>query len=69
MESLQLPLSNVQLELLKLYATDLSEEDFDELRTTLAKFYANKSIQLANQVWEEKDLSNEDMDAWLHEKS
>ena len=69
MESLRLPLSNVQLELLKLYATDLSKEDFDELRTTLAKFYANKSIQLANQVWEEKDLSNEDMDAWLHEKS
>lgn len=64
---MQSPLSNVQLELLKLYATDLSEEDLKELKDTLAKFYAKKSIQLANRVWKEKGLTNEDMDAWLNE--
>jgi hypothetical protein len=67
MENLQPPLSNVQLELLKLYATDLSEEDMLELKDMLADFYAKKSIQLANQVWEEKGLTNEDMDSWLNE--
>lgn len=68
MENPTMPLTNVQLELLKLYATDLSEKDINELRDTLADFYAKKSIQLANQVWEEKGLSNEEMDAWLNEE-
>jgi hypothetical protein len=67
MEKLQPPLSNVQLELLKLYATDLSEKDMLELKDMLADFYAKKSIQLANQVWEEKGLTNEDMDIWLND--
>ena len=69
MENPTLPLTNVQLELLKLYATDLSEKDMNELRDTLAGFCAKKSIQLANQVWEEKKLSSEDMNDWLNEKS
>ena len=59
MEELPNPLTNVQLELLKLYATDLSDEDIKELKGTLADFYAKKSIRLANHVWEEKGLTNE----------
>ena len=62
------PPTNVQLELLKLYATDLSEDDLSELRDTLAHFYAKKSIKLADQVWEDKGLTNEDMDRWLNEE-
>lgn len=31
----------------------------------LAQFYADKSIKLANQVWDEKGLTDEDMDKWL----
>lgn len=50
MTELSLPLSNVQLELLKLYSTDLSEDDLKELKSLLARFYAEKSIKLANQV-------------------
>lgn len=68
MENLSQPLTNVQLELLKLYATDLSEEDLSELRDILADFYAKKSIQLADRVWKEKGLTNDDMDAWLNEE-
>jgi hypothetical protein len=69
MTQLQLPLSNVQLELLKLYATDLSTEDMRDLKTTLAHFYAKKSIQLANEVWEEKEYTDEDMDRLLNDLS
>ena len=61
--------TNVQLELLQLYTTDLSEKDITELRAVLADFYAEKSIQLANQVWDEKGLGNEDMNAWLNGES
>ena len=54
---------------LKLYSTDLSQEDLKELRLNLAQFYAAKSIMLANQVWDKKGLTNEDMDKWLNEVS
>jgi hypothetical protein len=69
MVKIQKPLSNVQVELLKLYSTDLTEEDLKELRNTLAQFYAAKSIQLANEVWDEKGLTDVDMDKWLNEPS
>jgi hypothetical protein len=61
------PLSNVQIELLKLFATDLSEEDLRELREQLTQFYARKSVQKANEAWQEKGLTQEDMDGWLNE--
>jgi hypothetical protein len=64
---LSLPLSNVQIELLKLYSTNLSEEDLNELKLLLTRFFAEKSIQLANKVWDEKGLTDEDMDQWLNE--
>ncbi|MFN7118845.1 MAG: hypothetical protein ACK4TA_18745 [Saprospiraceae bacterium] len=69
MTPLQLPLSNVQIELLKLYSTNLSEEELEELKLLLARFFAAKSIQLANEVWDEKSLTDEDMDRWLNELS
>ena len=62
---LQTPLSNVQLELLKLYSTNLDEQQMRDLRNILAQFYAQKSIEHANKVWEEKKLSNEVMDKIL----
>lgn len=62
-----MPFSNVQMELLKLYATDLSERDMNDLRDTLARFYAEKSINLADEVWEKKGMTNDDMDHWLND--
>ena len=69
MLQVQKSLSNVQVELLKLYSTNLSDADLKDLRLMLAKFYAEKSIKLANKVWDEKGLTDEDMDKWLNEKS
>jgi len=59
------PLSNVQLELLKIFSTNLEEADLKELKDVLAQFYAKKSIDFANKSWNEKKLTNEDMDKWL----
>ncbi len=60
------PLSNIQVELLKLYSTDLSETDLSELKEQLAQFYAKKAIYSANEKWKEKGLSDNDMDNWLN---
>jgi len=50
MNQVNFPLSNVQMELMKLYATDLSNTDLLELKQQLAKFYAEKSIKAAEKV-------------------
>jgi len=65
---LTLPLSNVQLELLKLYSTNLSDAELIELKDLLAKFYAEKAVKHADEVWDEKGLTNDDIDIWLNAK-
>ena len=60
------PLSNVQLELLKLYSTNLSEKDILELKDVLARFYAEKSIVLADNVWQQKGYTAENMNSILN---
>jgi hypothetical protein len=61
------PLSNVQLELLKLYSTNLSVKEMEELREQLAHFYAQKSIRLANEEWDKKGYTNDDMNSILND--
>jgi len=61
------PLSNVQLELLKLYSTNLSLKEMEELREQLANFYAQKSIRLANEEWDKKGYTNDDMNSILND--
>lgn len=60
-------LSNVQLELLKLYSTNLSEKDMEELKDQLAKFYGEKSIRLADEAWDKKGYTNDDMNFILND--
>jgi hypothetical protein len=62
-------LSNTQIELLKLFSTNMDETELAELRNILADFYAKKAIQTANKVWDEKKLTPEDMEKWLNEPS
>ena len=69
MNELKLPLTNIQLELLKLYSTGMSDEYLLELKDVFANYFAQKAIQLANEVWDERKLTNRDMDKWLTEKS
>ncbi|MFZ4545483.1 MAG: hypothetical protein ACOYOA_15625 [Saprospiraceae bacterium] len=61
------PLTNVQIELLKIFSTNISEPDLKELKNLIAKFYADKAIEYANLAWKEENLSNETMDKWLNE--
>ncbi|MBX2916222.1 MAG: hypothetical protein KF856_13210 [Cyclobacteriaceae bacterium] len=69
MNSLKYPLSNVQVELLKLFSTNLSENDLKELKILISRFYSQKAIKEADKLWDQKDYSNKDMDKWLNEQS
>jgi hypothetical protein len=61
------PLTNLQMELLKLYSTDLPDTDLNEVKIILANFFANRAIQEADRIWDQKNLSNQDMEKWLNE--
>lgn len=63
--ALSAPLSPLQLELLKLYSTEMTPAELRELKQELARYFAGKAIAAADQVWDERGLSNEDMDAFL----
>ncbi len=64
---LSAPLTDLQLELLKLYSTDVTAEELRQVRRLLGQYFGHKATRAADRVWDERGLTNEDMDAWLHE--
>ena len=59
------PLSNMQMELLKLYATNISDTDLLEIKRYLARFFMNKAVEEADKIWEERNYTPELMEKWL----
>ncbi|CAN5196185.1 hypothetical protein BH09BAC4_BH09BAC4_46860 [soil metagenome] len=57
--NLQPPLSNVQMELLKLYSTGVPDEMLIELKKVMANFFLDKLRSQADKVWEEKGYTDE----------
>jgi len=66
MEQLPNALSNAQLELLKLFADDLSEEELADLKRILLAYKLQRVVQLADKVWDEKGWTQETMDEFLN---
>jgi hypothetical protein len=67
MQTQAAPLSNLQQELLKLYASNISEADLLSIKKYLAKFFAEKAIAEADKIWDEKGYTKETMNNWLNE--
>lgn len=61
-------LSNIQLELLKLYANHVSDEDILAIKRLIALYFAEKAIQEADRLWGEKGWTQETMREWLSTK-
>jgi hypothetical protein len=60
-------LTNLQQELLKVCSRNVSEKELIEIKDLLANYFAEKAIKGASKMWDEKGLTNEDMDNWLNE--
>ncbi len=56
---IQPPLSNIQLELLKLFPSDIPESDLLELKKLIAKFLFEKARDKADAIWDEKGYTDE----------
>ncbi len=54
-------LSNTQLQLLKVFSQPMSENDLQEFKLYIAKFFAKKLINKANEVWEKENWNEEEI--------
>ena len=60
-------LSNVQKELLKLYANNVSDSTLLEIKQLLAKYFAEKATSAMDKFWEENNLTEQTMIDWANE--
>ncbi len=61
------PLSNLQLELLKVFARPLSEQQILEIRQLLADYFAQKVDEDVDQLFEQNHWDATKAEEWLGE--
>lgn len=66
MESINYPLSNMQLELLKLFSRDIEDNDVKEIKKLIVRYLSEKLANNANEIWEKKGWTNDDMEKLLN---
>ena len=67
MQPLDYPLTNLQLELLKLFAHEVPEEDLHAVRRFLTQMFAEKAMDAADQVWEQDGWTEDYASRLSHE--
>ncbi|MEY4540570.1 MAG: hypothetical protein RLZZ306_2327 [Bacteroidota bacterium] len=60
-------LSNVQIELLKLYSNNISDKYLFDIKLMMANYFAQKATEAMDVVWDEKGLTEQDMVNWTNE--
>ena len=60
-------MTNVQLELLKLFNYQISDEELLELKQLLSDFFAKKVSEDMDRFLEDNDLNSADIEQWLNE--
>ncbi len=63
--TLKQPLSNLQLELLELFARQVPDSDLFEIKKMLANYFAQKAMDEADKIWEERGYTHETMNQLL----
>jgi hypothetical protein len=62
-------LTNLQQELLKLYAQQVSDTDLQNIRTLIGQYFANRLTILADKAWEENGWMKQTMQDWLNDEN
>ena len=60
-------LTNVQIELLKIFRYNLPEKQLTEIKNILAKYFADTATAEMDKLWDEKDWNNDVMNDWANE--
>jgi hypothetical protein len=66
MLTLRQPFTSLQIELLDLYARGISEQDLLAIKIMLSRFFAQKAIEEADKIWDERGYSDDTMQEWLN---
>ena len=62
-------LTNLQLELLRVFSYDLPEQQLLEIRQLLAQYFAQKIDEEMDLLWDERGWTEDTMRAWANEHS
>lgn len=65
--TLRTPFSNLQLELLKLYAHQVSDADLANIKELIGQYFAERLTSLADEAWEKNNWTDEDMERILND--
>jgi len=60
-------LTNLQLELLKLFKYELPDNQIEEIKILLSKYFAEKGTDEMDRLWEENNWTDKTMDDWKNE--
>ena len=64
--TLEKPLTNLQVELLRFYSANLTDEELLEVRDLLAKYLMKRARIRAGEIWEERGYNEETVRKWLN---
>lgn len=60
-------LSNMQKELLKIYANNVSDNTLLEIKQILANYFADKATSAMDEFWDKNNLTEQTMIDWTNE--
>lgn len=60
-------LSNMQKELLKLYSTDIPDEQLEEIKLLLSNYFADKATEEMDKLWDKNNWNEQTMNQWANE--
>ncbi len=64
---LEQPLNELQMELLELFARQISQEELLEIKTLLSQYFAEKAMKEMDREWKEKGFNKETEEQWLND--
>ena len=60
-------LSNLQLELLKVFSYQLNQQQLTDIKNLLSHYFAEQATQEMDKLWEENNWDNNTMLEWVNE--
>lgn len=60
-------LTNLQIELVKLFAYQIPDNQLLEIKDLLAKYFAEAASKEMDKLWEENQWNDQTMEDWLNE--
>ncbi len=59
--------SNLQLELLKLFSHQITDQELLDIKDLLARYFAQRATEAMDDLWESHNLNDSTVDEWLND--